>query len=536
MLKSLGWCVAGVLSAALLGAAAADESGTQPAKPEPPPFEHYKPLEHTTTGAVTVEGRRIEYQAIAGTLVVHAKGWEDLPQSEKNDPKNPPAEASMFYAAYFARGPQAGNRPITFVYNGGPGSASLWLHMGAFGPRRVVTADDKHTPGPPYRLANNDYSLLDASDLVFIDAPGAGFSRIQGKDKEKAFWGVDADADAFATFITEFLTKYGRWNSPRFLFGESYGTTRNAVLVNVLVTQRDTDMNGVMMLSQILAFDNSPDGPEGNPGIDQPYVLALPTYAATAWYHHRLPNPPASLDALLPQVEQFAIGDYAAALAAGSTLEPARKHEIAGKLHEYTGLPVQYIEKADLRVNGGEFTKSLQDNNDLTTGRLDTRYSGTTLDPLSKEAEYDPTVAGIASSFVSLFNEYVRKDLQFTPDYPVKLFADVDRTWEFKHKPPGAGQPITIAPNVMVDLAHAMKYDRHLKVQVNGGYFDLATPFYEGIFEMHHLPMPVALQGNVEYHYYPSGHMVYLHEDSLKELHDNAAQFIRANSAPGAGG
>ena len=231
---------------------------------------------------------------------MHPKGWDDvraIPKSEKAMPrrrseggeaKNPTAEASMFYVAYFKSG--GGARPLTFLYNGGPGSATLWLHMGAFGPRRIVTASDAHTPAAPYSLVNNGSSLLDATDLVFIDAPGTGFSRIAGKDKEKAFFGVDQDAYAFAEFISQFLSKYGRWNSPKYLFGESYGTPRSAVLVNQLQAERAIDFNGVILLSQILNFDLSPDRPTGNPGIDLPYQTVLPTYAATAWYHHKLPG------------------------------------------------------------------------------------------------------------------------------------------------------------------------------------------------------------------------------------------------------
>ena len=333
-------------------------------KPDERRFEPFKPEAVTSTGSVTVGGRAISYQAIAGTLIVHPKDWDDVPRDPKADKASPPpaeegadarnptAEASMFYVAYFKGG--GGPRPVTFFYNGGPGSASFWLHMGAFGPRRIVTATDAHTPAAPYSLVNNGSSLLDATDLVFIDAPGTGFSRIAGKDKEKAFFGVDQDAYAFAEFISQFLSKYGRWNSPKYLFGESYGTPRSAVLVNQLQADRATDFNGVILLSQILNWDLSPDRPTGNPGIDLPYQTALPTYAATAWYHHKLTGEHGSLEALLAEVEQFAMGDYAHALAAGSELSTAQRAVIAEKLHQYTGLPVDYILKADLRIDGGE--------------------------------------------------------------------------------------------------------------------------------------------------------------------------------------
>jgi carboxypeptidase C (cathepsin A) len=495
-------------------------------KPEAAKPERFKPEQQASKGSVTVGGSLINYDAFAGTLVVHPKGWDDVPQNADKDDKNQTPEASMFYVAYFKSDNKGAPRPVTFLYNGGPGSSTVWLHMGAFGPKRVVTADDSHTPAAPYPVVNNDYSLLDVSDLVFVDAPGTGFSRISGKDREKAFYGVDQDAQAFADFIAQFLAKYGRWNSPKYLFGESYGTTRSAVLSNVLETERDVDFNGVILLSQILNFNFSADGPEFNPGVDLPYQLTLPTYAASAWYHHKLPEAHPELAPLLAEVEHFAMTDYAQALAAGSALAPEQRHAIAAKLHQYTGLPVEYIEKADLRINGGEFEKTLQDDSDMTTGRLDTRFSGPTFDPLSKEADYDPQSAAIGSAYVSAFNDYVRKELKFGEDREFKPKIEVFRSWNFLHQAPGAPLPLPQATNVMLDLAVAMKYNPDLNVMLNAGYFDLATPFYEGIYEMQHLPIPAALQKNIEFKFYESGHMVYAHEASLKALHDNVAAFI----------
>lgn len=479
----------------------------------------FKVEEQKSTGSVTVEGKTINYDAVAGTLVVHPQGWDDVPQDTPKDDKNPPVEASMFYVAYFKSGEPAANRPITFLYNGGPGSSTVWLHMGAFGPRRVVTADDTHTPAAPYSLIGNNFSLLDASDLVFVDAPGTGFSRIAGPNKEKAFYGVDQDAHAFAEFITQFLAKYGRWNSPKYLFGESYGTTRSAALIALLEGDYDVDFNGVMLLSQILSFENSDDGAEYNPGMDLPYQLALPTYAATAWYHHKLPNQPGDLESFLKEVEHFAMNDYALALLQGNELPSEQRQAIAEKLHEYTGLPVEYILKANLRIDGGEFEKMLQDQNGLTTGRLDTRFSGPAMDPLSKEAEYDPQSAAISSAYVSAFNDYVRKDLKFGEGRTYKPEINTG-SWDVTHH----GNPGT--PNVMTDLAAAMKYNPNLKVLLNAGYYDLATPFFEGVYEMHHLPIPASLDKNIEFRFYQSGHMVYAHEAALKQLHDNAAAFI----------
>jgi len=405
--------------------------------------------------------------------------------------------------------------------------------MGAFGPRRIVTSTDVHTPAAPYSLVNNGSSLLDASDLVFIDAPGTGFSRIAGKDKEKAFYGVDADAYAFSEFISQFLSKYARWNSPKYIFGESYGTPRAAVLVNQLQSDRSIDFNGVILLSQILNFDLSPDRPAGNPGIDVPYQTVLPTYAATAWYHKKLPAEHPNIEQFLTEVEQFAMGEYARALAAGSDLSANEKAAVAEKLHQYTGLPVDYILKADLRIDGGEFRQTLQGADGMSTGRLDSRFSGPELDPLAQRAEYDPQASALGSAYVSAFNEYARQQLHYGEGKSFKPSIRTFATWNFAHQQPGQNM-MTMSPrqgtNVMPDLANAMKVNPNLKVQLNAGYFDLATPFYQGVYELHHLPMPNSLQANIEYKFYESGHMVYAKETSLKMLHDNVAAFIKRTS------
>jgi len=517
----------------------AEGGAEKPEKAEGHRFEPFKSESVTSGGSVTVEGHAIAYEAVAGTLIVHPRGWDDVPTDpnakgggDEGAEKNPTAEASMFYVAYFKKdgGTQ---RPVTFLYNGGPGSATLWLHMGAFGPRRIVTSTDSHTPPAPYQLINNAYSLLDASDLVFIDAPGTGFSRIAGKDKEKEFFGVDPDAYAFTQFITEFFTRYGRWNSPKYLFGESYGTPRSAVVARYLASERSVDLNGLILLSQILNFDLSPDRPTGNPGIDLPYETALPTYAATAWYHKKLPGAHPNLEAFLTEVEQFALGDYARALAAGSSLGSSERSAVAAKLHEYTGLPVDYILKADLRIDGGEFRQNLQADGDITTGRLDTRFSGPDIDPLSQRADYDPQSASIGSAYVAAFNDYARKELHYGQNQEFHPSIQTFRTWNFAHQLPGqTGAPLSArqAANVMPDLADAMKRDPNLKVQLNAGYFDLATPFFQGVYEMQHLPIPQSLVGNIEYRFYDSGHMVYAKDSSLKQLHDNVADFIRRTS------
>jgi carboxypeptidase C (cathepsin A) len=288
------------------------------------------------------------------------------------------------------------------------------------------------------------------------------------------------------------------------------------------------------LLSQVLNFDDGADAPQFNPGVDLPYMLALPTYTATAWYHHKLPNQPPALEPFLREVENFALNDYSQALAAGTMLSAERKSQIAAKLHEYTGLPADYLERANLRVNGGEFEKTLL-GSETTTGRLDTRFSGPTLDPMSKEAEYDPQSAAISSAYVSAFNDYVRTTLKFGERMAYKPEIDVEKNWDFTHQPPGAPSKLPGTTNVMLDLAVAMKQNPKLKLQLNGGYYDLATPYFAAMFELRQLPIERSLQDNIEMHFYTSGHMVYAHEPDLKALHANVAAFIEKTKSGMAG-
>jgi carboxypeptidase C (cathepsin A) len=497
--------------------------------------ELFKPNEVRSAGTVLVGGQPVAYDAVAGTLVVHPKDWSDTDaldadtdKSDK-DKSGPKPEASMFYTAYFKQGTPAAGRPITFLFNGGPGSSTIWLHMGAFGPVRVVTADARHNGPAPYSTVNNDQSLLDASDLVFIDAPGTGFSRIAGKDKEKAFYGVDQDIHAFTDFITQFLTKYDRWNSPKYVFGESYGTMRGAGLAYAL-QNADVDLNGLILLSDILNWDFMPDDPQLNPGIDMPYIAALPTYAATAWHFDKVPNRPADLRTFLNQVEQFATTDYAQALLKGNELPDAERQRVAQQLSAYTGLPVAYLLKTNLRIEYGAFQKELFGDKALTVGTLDTRFIGATIDPLSKVASYDPQSAALSAAYVAAWQHYSRERLNWRPDIQFKPGISIYSKWDYKHQPPGADKPLIMLPNVLPDLAHAMKKNPTLKVMVNGGYFDVSTPYFEGVMELRHLPIPAALKSNIEYHYYQSGHMVYVHPPTLVELHANVADFIRRTS------
>jgi carboxypeptidase C (cathepsin A) len=531
-------CVpAALLAASLVALPALTRAEDTPAAPKAAvAAEKAPPTEVATQGVLDAGGQHIAYTAIAGTLTVGATDVQDAqlgldgkPQPGSQLALNEPKEAKdaaplahIFYVAYFKKDAKAEDRPITFFYNGGPGSSTVWLHMGSLGPKHVVTLGDQHLPAAPYKMVDNASSLLDTSDLVFIDMPGTGFGRLTGKDPEKAFWGVDEDANAFARFIARFITKYNRWNSPKYLFGESYGTTRSAVLANVLENQKNIDLNGVILLSQIFNFTTDIDGPSGNPGVDLPYELALPTYAATAWYHKKLPTQPAALEPFLKEAEDFAMGPYAHALALGTDLTDAERQTVAEKLHEFIGLPVAYLLKANLRVSGGEFSKTLQDDQNLTTGRLDTRYSGPNLNPLSEQAEYDPQSSAISSAYVSLFNDYVRRDLKYGEGQtylPQAQFGSAQ--WSTVHR----GNPISL--NVANDLADALKTNPRLHVMVNGGYYDLATPFFAAVYEEKHLPIPQSLAKNIEYSWYESGHMVYVRDESLKQLHDRVAAFIK---------
>ena len=535
VIGALVWCSAAALAAQPAGPASGTNSNNSSSPDGRLVQRLMTPMSSVTHGTVSVEGRSVSYDAVAGTLVVDGTG---------NDESKP--EVAIGYFAYFKQGADASKRPITFIYNGGPGSSTMWLHMGAWGPKRVVTNDDTHTPAAPYQVVNNDYSLLDVSDLVFIDMPGTGFGRLlpQGADdaarakshKElaKKIWGVDGDGQAFSRFITQFLTQHDRWNSPKYLYGESYGTTRSAVLAYILEHQDLVDLNGVILQSQILNFGTSVDGADRDPGNDLPYVLTLPTYAATAWYHHKLPKyDGGSLRAVIDAAIKFAKGDYQQALFAGSTLSADRKQQVAQGLHDLTGLSVAYLLKADLRVTGGMFYQELQNDAGLTTGRLDSRFSAPSMDVLSQTAQGDPQSAAISSAYVAAANNYIRTELKFGQDLKYRPWvrgAD-DFQWDSSHRQPGSNFPSRSALNVMPDLAAAMKYNPDLKVMLNEGFYDVATTSYNATYEEEHLQIPDSLRSNISYAYYPSGHMIYSHLPSLKALHDNVAKFIEESSS-----
>ena len=506
-----------------------------------PAGAHALPHDSITDGTVTTGGKSIAYKAVAGLLRVGANDPQDatisldgttLPDSgvEPAKPGEEPATATMFYTAYFAKDANVNTRPIVFIYNGGPGSATMYLRMCSFGPVRVVLPDLGHPAGGPYKIVPNEDSLLDTADLVFIDAPGTGYGRVTGKDANKSFYGIDQDAGAFQRFIRRFLTKYDRWNSPRFLFGESYGTTRDAVLAAAL-QRHGVDLNGVVFLSQILSFDDSADGSDGNPGTDNGFFLALPSFAATAWYHHKVPNQPAELQPWLHEVEQYSLGEYATALLQGADLDSAKKAAVAAKLESYTGIPAALWIKANLRLTGGEFAQDLLGSSDESTGRLDSRWQGPSMNPLHSEADSDPFSESIESAIVAAMNTYAHDTLYFGKDLTYEPSARMGGwNWDMTVKGQGGGWSGT-SSNVEGEIAYTMKVNPNMHVLLMGGYFDLGTLYFGATYEMKHLPMPASLQKNIDYKFFPTGHMVYVNPEARSALHQRTAEFIRANEA-----
>jgi carboxypeptidase C (cathepsin A) len=434
----------------------------------------------------------------------------------------------VFYVAYTVEpGRHDAQRPVTFFYNGGPGSSSVWLHMGSLAPVRVQSASAAATAPPPYDLAPNPYSLIDKSDLVFIDAVGTGWSTPVGKGKGKDFWGVDQDLDAFAKAITRYVTINQRWNSPKFLFGESYGTTRSAGLVNKLQGQ-GMAFNGVVLLSSILNYGAN------SPGLDQTYIGALPTFAAIAWYHDKVADKPADLHAFLDEARAFATGEYASALAKGQNLSTSELDATAAKLSRYTGLSVAYLKEANLRVSQSRFRKQLLRDERRTLGRYDARYEGIDLDAAGENPEYDASDTAIAGAFTAAFNNYVEGTLKWSSDTPYRTTNfEIIKDWDWKHTQPGARFPQRV-PYVAGDLARAMRENPKLQVLSANGYFDLATPFFATESDLSHMQLDPSLRGNLEFRYYPSGHMVYLNVDALKQFKGDLDAFYDRASGSGA--
>ena len=477
-----------------------------------PPKEETWATDHTTR----IGGQSIAYKATASLTML---------KDEKGDPT-----ALLFSTAYTRTDLKTdlkdAARPIAFVYNGGPGSSSVWLHLGAFGPRRVVNPDAAQTPPAPYKLEDNANSLLDKTDLVFIDPVGTGFSRAVGKAQNKDFWGVDQDVKSLAQFINTYVSRNNRWNSPKFLIGESYGTFRSAALSSYLQSHDGMDFNGIVLISSVLDLGTI----SFNPGEDMPYVFYLPSYAATAWYHKMLKDRPDNLPAFLEEARNFAQTGYLNALVKGEKLGAAEKAEVAKQLSRYTGLSEDYLIKADLRVNLPQFMKELQRSRGLTTGRLDARFSGFSYDLLGEYAEYDPQDTSITGPFTAAFNTYVREDLKFGQDKVYHTGSDeAGNSWDWKHRS-GDNFGFPGSPNVEGDLIQAMLTNPHLQIEVENGLYDLATPFYATEYTMEHLGLPEKLQKNIHLQYYDAGHMMYLREEDLAKLKANIASFIDSAS------
>jgi len=459
-------------------------------------------------GHVTVAGKRIDYTVTPGTLTI------------RNDDGEP--VASMFYVGYVADAPAGSRpRPVTFVFNGGPGSSSMWLHIGSFGPVRVDTPTDQISPPAPFNIVKNPDSLIDRTDLVFIDMLGTGFSRPLGKAGGKDFWGVDQDIDLFASTIQRYVTINGRWNSPKFLLGESYGTLRGAGLVQVL-QERGMQMNGIILLSSILNYGI------GMPGYDQRYLTWLPSYAATAWYHHRLANRPETLEPFLSEVREYARGPYLAALTRGDDISEAERDEVARQLSRYTGLSVEFVLRNRLRVEPGRFRKELLRDSGRTVGRLDARFLGTDADDAGPEPEYDATMPAIGGAYVAAINHYLFDTLGYRSElfYRPNVYRGISAAggWDQGHRAPGSGWKMPAA-NTALDLARAMRENPHLKVLSLNGYYDLATPFYGAEHDLKHMKLGPALRNNITITYYESGHMIYIHPESMKALRRDLVEF-----------
>ena len=490
-------------------AAARDTMRHMPSE-EGPPREESSVTEHT----IRINGQTISYKATAATLLL------------KNDSGAP--IGSLYYTAYTKNGiSDLSQRPIAFIYNGGPGSASMWLHMGAYGPRRIVTTEAGYTPPAPYQIVDNENTLLDVTDMVFIDPIGTGFSKPVGKGTGRDFWGVDEDARSLTQFIYDYVSRNGRWNSPKYLIGESYGTTRSAVLVNRLQQQENMDFNGVVLMSSVLDFETL----EFAPGHDISYVLYLPSYAATAAYHHMIPMP-ANLPAFLDTVRTWAAGPYTEALEKGTALQGAERQAVLRQLSAYTGLSVDYLDKANLRVSLGQFNEELSRVQGMVTGRLDSRFQGFEFDRLSEGMEYDPQSEAISSAFMTAINSYLRDDLKFPAGDQRYVGGGAVQPWDWNRMPQGRGGRgggfFRGATYVGSDLAEALVANPNLRVEVENGYYDMATPFFATEYTMDHLGVNPELRSHITLKYYDAGHMMYLHVPDLEKLKANVVAFIQS--------
>ncbi|MCA9973976.1 MAG: hypothetical protein KC425_27380 [Anaerolineales bacterium] len=463
--------------------------------------------------SITIGGETISYTVTTGTIVLKEEE-EKEGKAEGEKPK-----ATFFFVAY-TRDDVAdpAERPITFSFNGGPGSSSVWLHLGVLGPRRVDEHDVQAPVRPPFRLVDNDHSLLDKTDLVFIDPVSTGFSRAVKGEKAKQFHGFKKDIESVGDFIRLYVSRYRRWASPKFLIGESYGTTRAGGLSGYLQQRYGMYLNGIMLVSSILNFMTA----RFVPGNDLPYILFLPTYAATAWYHRRLaPALQEDLRKTLAEVEAFALGEYTLALMQGDALPDETRTAVAEKLAGYTGLSVDYVERANLRIGIHRFCKELRRDERITVGRLDSRFTGVDRDAVGEHYEYDPSYAAILGPYAATFNDYVRRELNYESDLPYEILTARVHPWSFAENE-------NSFLNVAETLRQAMTMNPALKVHVDNGYFDLATPYLATRYTFDHLGLPADLRANVSMDFYEAGHMMYVHLPSLAALKANLAAFMDA--------
>lgn len=464
-----------------------------------------------THHTVSLDGRILHYTATAGRLPIkEAAGKTD---------------ALMFYVAYTLDNADASRRPLTFAFNGGPGSASIWLHMGALGPRKVVLQKEGFLPAAPYRLEDNASSLLDKSDIVLIDAIGTGFSRPASASVGKKFWSLNGDIQAFGEFIRLYITRNERWSSPLYLFGESYGTTRSAGVAEYLAN-KGISFNGIVLLSTVLAFETL----EFSKTNDEPYPLILPTYTMIAAYHHKLaPELSENLERTRAEVERWASNEYTRALAKGDSLTAEERQETIDKLARYTGLSKEIIDQYNLRIDVQGFTHYLLADKKLRVGRLDGRYSGPDPEGFAESRFSDPTSWETGPPFTTVFNDYIRRELNYKTDMPYYVMAHDAWGPSFKWNWGDAGEGW---PDTASALRQAMVKNPYLKVHVLEGYYDLATPYYAVAFTMDHLNLDQRFRNNITYAAFPAGHMVYLDTDSLRKMKDDVAGFIGRTTVP----
>jgi carboxypeptidase C (cathepsin A) len=471
-----------------------------------------------THHSATISGQTIPYTVTCGTIILKEeteKGGEAKGESEGEK-----ARASIFFVAYTRTDvDDPASRPLTFSFNGGPGSSSVWLHMGILGPQRVLMDEKGNSLPPPYRLVENEFSLLDETDLVFIDPVSTGFSRVLVGEQAKAFHGFKKDIESVGDFIRLYTTRYRRWASPKFLIGESYGTTRAAGLSGYLQDRHGLFLNGIMLVSSVLSFQTL----EFEIGNDLPYILFLPTYAATAWYHSKLePALQADLHQTLAEVEDFAMGEYSQALMKGSALPEDEREAVAQKLARYTGLSLDYIERTGLRINIFRFVKELLRRERRTVGRLDSRFTGIDRDAAGESFEYDPSYTNILGPYTSMFNHYVRSILNFESDLPYEILNP--RVWPWSY-----AEHENRFVEVAETLRKAATINPFMRIFVANGYFDLATPYFATRYTFNHLSLDPALQGSISMADYEAGHMMYIHLPSLEKLKADLANFIQSS-------